>query len=227
MNYVTANCPNCNGEIKLDDSKEKGFCLYCGNLLIVCDVLAKPSGIATVESLIARGYMEIENSRERAFDMNKATSFFDEALKIDPGNSQAWQGHFDAYLLHHRKAHLGYSGDHHFKVGIFRIRVRGDSYQRIHIDDMSDNAVSALASAIKVASPSKKPELAKLQEQYVTTPMKQIQRVNDLIDKNLCVRCEGELKKRVFGYGYGKCKSCGQHSDYSVFAYCHEHFGDK
>ena len=220
MAYTTVNCPSCNGEVKLNDSLEKGFCLYCGSPLVIQS--AKPSGGATDESLVKRGYMEIENGRTGAFDLGNAISLFDEALKINPDNYQAWLGKFDAYLLYHNKTHLDYKTGNEFKVGIFAFQVNRGFY-RITIHG-ADIPVSALESAIKVAPSNKKPELIKLQEQYVTIPMQKIQRINDLVDKKLCVFCESELKKRILSDGYGKCKNCGIHSDYIVFAYCDKHF---
>lgn len=34
MPFVDAKCPNCGGELKLDDNLEKGFCIHCGTPFI-------------------------------------------------------------------------------------------------------------------------------------------------------------------------------------------------
>lgn len=37
MALVSLKCPNCSGNIQMDDSKEKGFCMYCGSDFLVKD----------------------------------------------------------------------------------------------------------------------------------------------------------------------------------------------
>lgn len=37
MALIGLKCPNCNGEIQMDDTKENGFCMYCGSNFHVKD----------------------------------------------------------------------------------------------------------------------------------------------------------------------------------------------
>jgi len=39
MALVTTRCPNCGGEIQLNDKRETGFCLYCGCQIDVKEAL--------------------------------------------------------------------------------------------------------------------------------------------------------------------------------------------
>ena len=41
MSLVSLKCPNCNGDIQMDDSKENGFCMYCGSSFLVKDEVQK------------------------------------------------------------------------------------------------------------------------------------------------------------------------------------------
>ncbi|QSX05085.1 hypothetical protein JYG23_10340 [Sedimentibacter sp. zth1] len=41
MAIVSAKCPNCGGEIQLDDAKEVGFCMFCGAKVMVEDATQK------------------------------------------------------------------------------------------------------------------------------------------------------------------------------------------
>ncbi len=35
MALISLKCPNCSGDIELDDSREFGFCMYCGSKVVV------------------------------------------------------------------------------------------------------------------------------------------------------------------------------------------------
>lgn len=39
MALINLKCPSCNGPIQMDDTKESGFCMYCGNKFLVKDEL--------------------------------------------------------------------------------------------------------------------------------------------------------------------------------------------
>lgn len=41
MALLNIKCPSCNEKILVDDSKEKGFCLYCGAKLWVKDEIQR------------------------------------------------------------------------------------------------------------------------------------------------------------------------------------------
>lgn len=94
MSLVSAKCPNCDGEIQLDESKEKGFCLFCGsqvyvktaieNLKIQIDGIVQVAGIAKVDSLykIAKDTYD-DGNHEAAYDL------FTKVLTLDPTNDLA------------------------------------------------------------------------------------------------------------------------------------------
>jgi len=91
MALISLKCPNCDGEIQLDDNKESGFCLYCGSKLLFKDVSNKHQielsgkinveGVATVENLMLRG-----DEYAAAGDDNKAIEYYNKVLDIDAGN---------------------------------------------------------------------------------------------------------------------------------------------
>jgi len=41
MALINLKCPNCSGSIQMDDSKETGFCLYCGSKFLVNDEIQR------------------------------------------------------------------------------------------------------------------------------------------------------------------------------------------
>ena len=82
MTFVTAQCPSCGGELKLDNTRTEGFCMYCGNEVVVEEAIEKykievsgkvsVEGLATVKNLLLRGNQCLEG---RTFE--KAEEFFE------------------------------------------------------------------------------------------------------------------------------------------------------
>lgn len=72
MTLISLKCPNCNGEIQLDDDRESGYCLYCGSKLLFKDVYnnqvelsgrINAEGVPTVENPYVINGLEL-NQRE-------------------------------------------------------------------------------------------------------------------------------------------------------------------
>ena len=86
MSLVALSCSNCKGEIQLDDSKEFGFCLYCGTKIMVQDDIQRIeiSGKVKIDSsetfenclnlaneaYIANNYLEAYNYYTRVLEIN-------------------------------------------------------------------------------------------------------------------------------------------------------------
>jgi len=76
MAFVSLKCPNCNGDIQMDNTKEKGFCMYCGSSFLVKDEVQRMqiehSGTVNlnlnrekeVENLLIRAEQKIEKLNE-------------------------------------------------------------------------------------------------------------------------------------------------------------------
>ena len=41
MPYVAAKCPNCTGDLRLDNKLEKGYCIHCGTPIYYKDAVRK------------------------------------------------------------------------------------------------------------------------------------------------------------------------------------------
>lgn len=60
MPFLPVKCPNCGGNIELDDQREKGFCMYCGSQIVYKEAVQKMElsgvvsvkGVADVEKLL-------------------------------------------------------------------------------------------------------------------------------------------------------------------------------
>jgi DNA-directed RNA polymerase subunit RPC12/RpoP len=51
MPLVQVKCPSCGGDIQLDDSREFGFCVYCGAKVMYKEAVQKIEGSVTVEGI--------------------------------------------------------------------------------------------------------------------------------------------------------------------------------
>ena len=93
MGFVELKCPNCGAKIQLDNTREFGFCSYCGIKLvqekIVVEHRGKISvdGIAEKSALLERAYGFISEGQ-----FEQANARFDRVLDIDPHCYDAYLG---------------------------------------------------------------------------------------------------------------------------------------
>lgn len=93
MAIQTIRCPNCNGEVQLDDSFEKGYCMYCGSAIQVQDASTK---IKVEHS----GKVEIDDSKKlsnaialadrafQSFNYEECYNYCCAALECDVNNAR-------------------------------------------------------------------------------------------------------------------------------------------
>ena len=94
MPLVPAKCTNCGGDIQLDESKEKGFCLHCGSQVIVQDAIKKMQvqveGVVQVEGIAkAEGLLKIAKDTYDDGNHEAAYDLFTKVLTLDPTNEIA------------------------------------------------------------------------------------------------------------------------------------------
>jgi len=97
MPVIAAKCPNCNGDIQLDDTKRSGFCMYCGSQVLVQDAidLAKVKvdgavtveGVATLEKLVQNGAKFLELGEYR-----RAKEVYGRITNEYPEDYRGWWG---------------------------------------------------------------------------------------------------------------------------------------
>lgn len=91
MGYVAARCPNCGGDLQLNDKMEKGYCAHCGTPIYFKEAVQRikivgpvqVAGFAKIESLIKLLKKDLE------FGMNRTPEFRDRlnrAIEMDPNN---------------------------------------------------------------------------------------------------------------------------------------------
>lgn len=96
MGLITLSCPNCNGELKLEDNKNQWFCQYCGSKVVLEEQKIEIKGNVTLDSvsaaknLIDRGYLFVEDG-----DFRNAYRYFEKALDLD---AKAWKAYIGKLL---------------------------------------------------------------------------------------------------------------------------------
>ena len=88
---ISLKCTSCKGDLNLDDTREFGFCIFCGTkILIKSDVINNYYEIKgkSAEELIADG-----NKLINIGDDEKANERFSEAIEVEPQNWEAWFGY--------------------------------------------------------------------------------------------------------------------------------------
>ncbi|MBQ2935910.1 MAG: hypothetical protein IJD96_06735 [Lachnospiraceae bacterium] len=84
---VDLKCPGCGANIQLDDSREVGFCSYCGTKVLIEPNKTQINGIATVENLLLRAEQFYTEN-----DLAKAKEYYNRVLDIDINNVKAIEG---------------------------------------------------------------------------------------------------------------------------------------
>lgn len=85
MAIVSINCPNCNGALELDDSKEFGFCMFCGTQVRVQDEKTRieVSGSVTFdETEKYNNFLNLAAQAYTAENMDEAYHYYTKALEI-------------------------------------------------------------------------------------------------------------------------------------------------
>lgn len=82
MGYKATTCPNCGASIQLNDSREYGFCEYCGTKIAIDKIIVINRGDVEAALERTRQFLEIKNFYDAGKYCNKA-------LDIDPKNYQA------------------------------------------------------------------------------------------------------------------------------------------
>lgn len=86
MTLIALRCPNCSGDIELDDSREFGFCLYCGTKIMVQKVVKSESAVSSQLS-------NLKPIIEKSFQdgkLDKALEYSDRLISKNAADADVW-----------------------------------------------------------------------------------------------------------------------------------------
>ena len=139
MPFVQAKCPNCGGFLAVDNTHDAAVCQFCNTPFIVekainnYNITVKGNlnldnanisveGAPTIESLLTRAASFID---ERRYD--RALSYFDRVLDLDPNNKEAQSG--IRYLTVPNLENLVIKRERAFSGMLFSFRVYVDNVE--------------------------------------------------------------------------------------------------
>jgi hypothetical protein len=83
MPIVSMRCPSCSGDIQVDDEKSIGFCMYCGNKILIQSYM---STVRLDNSHMVDNWMKLGQNANRAGNYEEAENFFSKVLEVNPNN---------------------------------------------------------------------------------------------------------------------------------------------
>jgi tetratricopeptide (TPR) repeat protein len=86
MEFISAKCPKCGGELMLPKDRNDVICTYCGSTFFLSDALAKQQNPSLTT------LFQLANNGMRGGNYTEAYDYFTRIVEIDPDNSDAWIG---------------------------------------------------------------------------------------------------------------------------------------
>ena len=161
MSFVSLKCPACGADIQLDDSKEFGFCSYCGNKVIQDKVIVEHRGSVSIDvtNELNNLYM-IARRAKSSKDFRNAQKYYEQIIVKDP---TSWEANF--YIVYYQPYNLGVSN---INVTVNSLKNNFEStFQLIknHVSSIEDqkNCVNEIVNSIISLSKSLNNEANKLQ----------------------------------------------------------------
>ena len=53
MGFIKLTCPNCGADIQLDETKEYGFCTYCGTKIMQDKLVIEHKGKISIDGIVS------------------------------------------------------------------------------------------------------------------------------------------------------------------------------
>jgi Tfp pilus assembly protein PilF len=88
MGLIVLKCPNCAGEIGIDENKEFGFCVHCGQKIMIRENIKQT--VRSDNDHVIENWLTLAGSALRSNDHAAAEANADKVLEADLNNSQAW-----------------------------------------------------------------------------------------------------------------------------------------
>lgn len=81
MPFVAARCPQCGGEIQVDNQKDSGFCLHCGSKILVQEAIR---AVQIDNSHMVDTWMKLGKAALEANNYSEAYEYYTRVLEVKP-----------------------------------------------------------------------------------------------------------------------------------------------
>ncbi len=85
MKIIDLVCPNCNGNIQLDEDKEFGFCMHCGHRIVLAGSDIGNNRYAQIKRL--KTTLDV---KAQGRNQSEIVQLCDRIIELDPNDSEAW-----------------------------------------------------------------------------------------------------------------------------------------
>jgi len=86
MPFVAAKCPQCGGDLELDNQMETGFCMHCGSKIIVQEAVRR---VLIDNSQMIDTWIKLGQAAEDVENYTEAYDYYKKAVENDPNNWKA------------------------------------------------------------------------------------------------------------------------------------------
>lgn len=199
MPFVSVKCPSCGGDIQLDDSRESGFCVYCGAKVMYKEAVQKIEGNVTVEGIAglekllqnAETYEKIGDTKRENETLNRVTQEYPED----------WRGWWRLFLMfsdhmNPKLLHACYSSN--YKPYTYSEESIEQEIQRrkYESEKLIEHTLSHYANAaVKVAPEDKRVELSSQLTAYLQQLRIQEKNLQESLRNSMKAHLEKSLEK--------------------------------
>jgi len=88
VDLISLKCPNCGGMIQLDTSKEFGFCMYCGNKVMLRKDVNLTINVGAKKSL--ENYIKLADYAWDKSNYKDLSKYAETIRELDPANPWGW-----------------------------------------------------------------------------------------------------------------------------------------
>jgi tetratricopeptide (TPR) repeat protein len=86
MPFVAARCPQCGGNLQIDNEIETGFCLHCGSKIVVQDAIRN---VRIDNSHMVESWMKIGDLAYESKNFSEAYAYYTKIIETTPNNCWA------------------------------------------------------------------------------------------------------------------------------------------
>lgn len=100
MGFIPMVCPQCGAQVQLDDSREFGFCSYCGTKIVQDKVVVEHRGSVSIDhSAEINNFLCRANEFYQRHDTDNAELYYNKVLDLDFDNEAARNGLQQIYKI--------------------------------------------------------------------------------------------------------------------------------
>lgn len=98
--FIPMVCPQCGAQVQLDDSREFGFCSYCGTKIVQDKVVVEHRGSVSIDhSAEINNFLRRANEFYQRHDTDNAELYYNKVLDLDFDNEAARNGLQQIYKI--------------------------------------------------------------------------------------------------------------------------------